>query len=275
MRALATRTVWHIPLLRRLVDHARHRAVRRSQRRRLALAATGGVLAGAVAVGLMWASTMPTPAAQPVGPSSLAASATVSATRSAEAAVAPQPTPREARAEASRQGKRVSVAAAAGRSAPVLLVGDSLAVGISAYVDAGLADRVLTVDAEEGRGTATQVALLESYAASAPAVWIVSLGTNDNPEEFGAQAPRVLELAGPQRCVVWFDVWRIGTDEQINDVLQRLATQHDNLHLIPWHQTSALHPEWFSGSDVHPSTAGYAVRGQLAVDALSQGCGGR
>jgi hypothetical protein len=34
-----------------------------------------------------------------------------------------------------------------------------------------------------------------------------------------------------------------------------------------------MHTEWFSGSDVHPSSEGYAVRGQMAIDAVQEYCG--
>jgi hypothetical protein len=154
----------------------------------------------------------------------------------------------------------------------VLLVGDSLAVGIAPYVDAGLGERLLTVEAAEGRGTGTQVDLLDGYAGTSAPIWIVSLGTNDNPEDFTDVAPDVLRLAGPDRCVVWFDIWRSGTDDEVNATLDALALKHDNLHLVRWHETSELHPEWFSGYDVHPASDGYAVRGQMAIDAVATSC---
>lgn len=160
-----------------------------------------------------------------------------------------------------------------GSTDPVLLLGDSLAVGITPYVDAALGDRTLTVDAAEGRSSATSLSLLEPYADTAPPVWLVSLGTNDNIDEFEREAEQIMKLAGPDRCVVWYDVWRVETDDSINASLERVAEQHPNLHVIPWNATSEAHPEWFSEGDVHPSSVGYAVRGQMGVDALSYYCG--
>lgn len=157
-------------------------------------------------------------------------------------------------------------------TSPVLLLGDSLAVGIGSYVDAGLGDRSFSMAAAEGRSTATSVSLLAPVAQTAPMTWVVSLGTNDNPEEFMTNAEAVMQLAGDKRCVVWFDVWRLDTDTAINASLGELAASHSNLHLIAWHDTSRQHPGWFSGADVHPSSDGYAVRGQLAVDAVNQMC---
>ena len=115
--------------------------------------------------------------------------------------------------------------------------------------------------------------MLAPYAASSAPDWIVSLGTNDNTEEFEANARALMELAGPDRCVVWFDVWRAATDESINATLSQIAADNPNLHHIPWHDTSAMHTEWFSGIDVHPSSEGYAVRGQMAIDAVHEYCG--
>jgi hypothetical protein len=156
--------------------------------------------------------------------------------------------------------------------APVELIGDSLAVGIQIDVSAGLAPRLVTTDAAEGRGTATAVSLLSYSAASTPSVWIVSLGTNDNPEEFADSAADLLALAGPDRCVVWFDVWRSDTQELINAELASLAETRPNVHVIPWYETSLANPEWFSGTDVHPSTKGYAERARLGVQAVAQHC---
>jgi len=197
-------------------------------------------------------------------------------TATAQPTVSPRFEARSSRSDRAQQATPPPQIDAAPSSAapttPVHLLGDSLAVGIAPYLDAGLGERPVTTDAAEGRGTATMVALLTPYAATSAPTWVVSLGTNDNPEEFPEQAATVMDLAGPDRCVVWFDVWRSDTDESINATLAQLAAEYPNVHLVPWHETSAVHPEWFSGTDVHPSTTGYAVRGQLAVDAIESEC---
>jgi hypothetical protein len=228
-------------------------------------AALVGLAIGAVGVGVgWWLDSHPGAPSAAASGSAGVPTASASGTRSSD------------RSDETRNEVAIPSAAAAhptDSSEPVLLLGDSLAVGIAPYVDAGLGERTLSVDAAEGRGTATSVSLLNSYATTSAPVWIVSLGTNDNTDEFEASARAVMELAGPDRCVVWFDVWRADTDESINATLSALAAEHPNLHLIPWHDTSAMHPEWFSGIDVHPSSDGYAVRGQMAIDAVHQYCG--
>jgi hypothetical protein len=250
------------------MDQHRHSAPLRHSRR-LVLLTLAGVAVGALVVGAVWWTSE---------------SGVLDAEASPEAIAGPSNTPSETSTEddhspSARTEIVVPTTAPADPTAdptagndPVLLLGDSLAVGIQYYVDAGLGDRVLTVDAAEGRGTAASVALLSPYAETSAPVWIVSLGTNDNPEEFEGQARSIMELAGPDRCVVWFDVWRDGTDDTINATLTELASKNPTMHLISWHEISSLHTDWFSGADVHPSSEGYAVRGQMAVDAVNEYC---
>lgn len=246
------------------MDHARHRAEHGPSRVWLLASLLVGAMAGAAVVGAVWwrADVDPAPVKSGAG-----GQTPVRESAPSDGAV-------DDRAAIASSRTRPAPSSTAVATDPVLLVGDSLAVGIAPYVDAGLGDRPLTVEAAEGRGTGTQVGLLGGYASTSAPIWIVSLGTNDNPEDFAEVAPDVMQLAGPARCVVWFDVWRTDTDDDVNATLVDLALRHDNLHVVPWHDTSELHPEWFSGYDVHPSTAGYAVRGQMAVDAVSRSCDG-
>jgi len=252
------------------MEQHRHSAPLRHTRRRLVLATVAGVAVGALMVGGAWWVVESGTLDSAASPETAAASDSSPTTTSGETR------PETGRSPSARNDVVVPTAAPVSPTTdddPVLLLGDSLAVGIQYYVDAGLGDRVMTMDAAEGRGTATSVSLLSPYAETSAPVWIVSLGTNDNPEEFEAQARSIMELAGPDRCVVWFDVWREGTDDSINAVLAELAGKNPSMHLIPWHETSSLHTDWFSGTDVHPSSEGYAVRGQMAVDAVNEYCG--
>jgi hypothetical protein len=155
---------------------------------------------------------------------------------------------------------------------PVFLLGDSLAVGIADLLTAAEPNRSVTVDALEGRSTTTQDQLLTYSAATTAPIWVVSLGTNDAPEEFPAAARELLTLAGPSRCVLWFDVHRASTQDGINATLQRLAQQHPNLHLLQWNDLANANPLWFGPDGIHPAQEGYVARTTLATDGLAGSC---
>lgn len=159
-----------------------------------------------------------------------------------------------------------------GPGTSTLLIGDSLAVGIAQPLAELMPDRELVVEAAEGRNTTTSVALVTDHADYTPSIWVVSLGTNDNAEDFPDQAQQLLDLAGDNRCVVWFDVHRPGYDEPIDGTLNQLAATHVNLHLIPWDRIADAHPEWFVMDDVHPEGEGYQRRAELAAEAVQSVC---
>jgi hypothetical protein len=155
---------------------------------------------------------------------------------------------------------------------PVFLLGDSLAVGIADLLTAAEPDSSVTVDALEGRSTVTQDQLLEYTAATTAPIWIVSLGTNDAVEEFPAAARELLQLAGPSRCVLWYDVHRAETQDDINATLTRLAQRHPNLHLLQWNDLANANPAWFGADGIHPAQEGYLARTTLATDGLAGSC---
>ena len=157
-------------------------------------------------------------------------------------------------------------------STPVFLVGDSLAVGIADPLIAALPTRAVTVEALEGRMTSTAVTLLSDHATTTAAIWVVSLGTNDLPSDFPTAARALLRLAGPDRCVLWYDVHRASTQDEINATLAALAVHHPNLHLLQWQTLADAHPEWFGLDGIHPAQEGYLARTTLATDAITSVC---
>ncbi len=159
-------------------------------------------------------------------------------------------------------------------TSPILLFGDSLALGLADLLPSLLPTRPVTVEAEVGRGSTTARYVLDALYAPTPSTWVVSLGTNDYDDlVLSANVDALMADAGRRRCVLWFDVWRPGSDEGVNAVLEAAAARYDNLHVVPWNALAAQHPEWFSGTDVHPSTEGYAARAQQAATAVAELCG--
>ena len=158
-------------------------------------------------------------------------------------------------------------------TSPILLFGDSLALGLADLLPPLVPTRPVTVEAEVGRGSTTARYVLEALYDPTPSTWVVSLGTNDYDDlALSANVDALMADAGRKRCVLWFDVWRPGSDEGVNAVLEAAAARYDNLHVVPWNALAAQHPEWFSGADVHPSTEGYTARAQQAATAVAELC---
>jgi hypothetical protein len=84
-----------------------------------------------------------------------------------------------------------------------------------------------------------------------PPIIHVSSGSGDDPSRAGRfrrAVRRVMRVAGPQRCVVWANVWRLKLSEPtfnvINLVLAQEALTHPNLRVVDWHAMIAAHHDW-------------------------------
>jgi len=177
-----------------------------------------------------------------------------------------------ARSEGSARGVQRHTAAPPSTD-PVLLFGDSLALGLADLLPNLVPSQPVTVQAEVGRGSTSAVYVLGALYEPVAPTWVVSLGTNDYDETvFASNIDAVMADAGHKRCVVWFDVYRPGTDEAINAALAQASSKYRNLHVVPWNALAGSHPEWFSWGDVHPSTQGYAARAEQAAAALATFC---
>ncbi|MFZ0324890.1 MAG: hypothetical protein WAN48_12275 [Actinomycetes bacterium] len=230
-----------------------------------------GLTIFAVAVG-GWLLGDPAPVAPPRPPS--AAQSALPSTSAAKAVVAPASRKRVDDGRSARLARdltRPSLATPV--TTPVLLFGDSLALGLSSLLPPLIPTRPVSVNAEVGRGSTSAVYVLGTLPTPLPPTWVVSLGTNDYDDAaFAADVDAIMSAAGPSRCVVWFDIWRPGSDTTVNAVLVAAAAAHPNLHLVGWHDLAAAHPYWFSGTDVHPSSEGYAARAEQAAQAVDADC---
>src|SRR5207342_1980572 len=93
----------------------------------------------------------------------------------------------------------------------VLVLGDSLTLSTYPWLADLMPDRYVSWAAQVGRTTLQARQALEAVASDGglPPVIIVSSGTNDlSSASVGAEAGRILAIAGPDRCVVWADVVR-------------------------------------------------------------------
>jgi len=148
----------------------------------------------------------------------------------------------------------------------VYVQGDSLSLGMAPSLRRLLPGYQLRVSARAGRTLAQGLAAMRTRSRTLPNTLVVGLGTNDDvdrPAAFEASARRLLELAGPRRCVLWIDLYRRPGRRTgpgfgpLNRILVRLRSRSPGLVLVHWSRLAARHPAWFSRDAIHPRDAGY------------------
>ena len=162
-------------------------------------------------------------------------------------------------------------------SSSVLVVGDSLAVGLRPYLAEQLGTDVAW-DAKSGRTTPQGLlALRAALKVVEPSTVVVSLGTNDgsDPTRFQSRIDRVLTAIGPKRCVVWANIYRParkGPYAALNTVLAGEAARVSRLHLVDW--LGAVRRQAVTLPDgLHPDTTGFEYRSKLIAAAVREDCG--
>jgi hypothetical protein len=164
----------------------------------------------------------------------------------------------------------------------IVLIGDSLAVGMAPYLQALLPARPVLVDARIGRPLDEGMAVL---AGSDPprASFLFSLFTNDDPVRIAALDAAVrasVASLGPHGCAVWATIVRpkVGgrTYGAVNSRLRVLAFDpalHGRLLIADWANAVRGHrKQWLAKDGVHGTAAGYWARAQLYAAALAR-CG--
>jgi hypothetical protein len=157
----------------------------------------------------------------------------------------------------------------------LIVIGDSLAVGIKPYLPSLLPGWSVSVDARIGRPLAEGMSRLSATSApSAQTVYAFSLGTNDDPSAVSALAGAV-QRSTSRGCVVWATIARPPYNgvsyAAMNSRLKSLASS-GRVMIVPWAEQAAAHPEWMAGDGVHATPAGYRQRAQMYANAVKQ-CG--
>jgi hypothetical protein len=172
-------------------------------------------------------------------------------------------------------------APSAGAGGTLVLVGDSLAVGVRSLLPAALPSWNVQVLARVGRPLAEGMSVVSGVdlsPAGRPAVLAISLFTNDDPTHTSAletAVRRTLALVGSRGCVIWATIARPPVNgvsyRAANALLARLATDNARLRLVPWAERVAATPQLVGADGVHPTPAGYQLRAQLYAQA-AQAC---
>jgi hypothetical protein len=194
-------------------------------------------------------------------------------------------------------GPRRTVTAQAGPSAPrenraskpppprtlprdVLVIGDSLAVGMAPALKADLRGWNVRVDARIGRPLAAGMKIL-AQRSSAPAIVAFSLFTNNDPRGSGQleQAVRA-SAARPGGCAVWATIVAPPVNgvgyAAVNRMLGGLARESQlalSLQVVDWARAVAADHSLLAGDHVHGTAAGYATLARLYADAI-RACAG-
>jgi len=159
-------------------------------------------------------------------------------------------------------------------SGTVTLIGDSLNVGLEPYLGEVMPRWRVVANDRVGRTTAEGIAELEAGRPVLSPYVVVSLGTNDllDAKEFEVHVARVLELAGPDRCVIWATIWRDGKpDDVFNDVLRAEAESNKRLRLVAWADMVDKQPELLAADHLHGNEDGYRKRAEAVAEAV-QSC---
>lgn len=159
----------------------------------------------------------------------------------------------------------------------VLVVGDSLAVGMRPFLVDHLADREIRWDVRSGRTTPQGMARLRRQLRTAtPEVVVVSLGTNDgsDPRRFADRIRRTLRDIPRETCVVWADIIRPsrkGAYRELNRVLRDKASRTRRLKVVSWRK-AVKRGDVRLPDGLHPDRDGYRHRSRLFARTVDRRC---
>lgn len=174
----------------------------------------------------------------------------------------------------------VACACPAARAAqgPVLVVGDSLAVGMRPFLIPMLGGREVAWNARTGRTTPQGLQVLRATLPQVtPTTVVVSLGTNDGPDpgRFADRIRRVLRALPPRACVIWPTIIRPprkGPYAALDRVLREQAGR-DPRFVAPGWDYAVLRGNVRLPDGVHPDEFGFLYRSRMIARAIRAGCG--
>jgi hypothetical protein len=168
-------------------------------------------------------------------------------------------------------------AAKASGNGGVLVVGDSLEVLASPYLQRYLPGVPLTISTGGGYNSYQILDLFEESYDPSHSVIVFDAGTNDNPAYPQILAENLTAVAAQigDRCMVvptihGFTVNGIGNEGK-NSVVRSFAASRLGTQVPDWAGAVAAHPELMQADDMHPVPAGADYRAQLIAQGV-KGC---
>lgn len=174
----------------------------------------------------------------------------------------------------------VAFACPAARAAqgPVLVLGDSLAVGMRPFLIPMLGGGEVAWNARTGRTTPQGLQVLRATLPQVrPTTVVVSLGTNDgsDPRRFADRIRRVLRALPPRACVIWPTIIRPprkGPYAALDRVLREQA-RRDPRFVAPSWDYAVLRGSVRLPDGVHPDQFGFLYRSRMIAGAIRARCG--
>jgi len=162
----------------------------------------------------------------------------------------------------------------------VLLIGDSLGVGMESALKAELDGWRVEVDARASRPLAAGMRVLKRQSKP-PAILAFSLFTNDDPRNVAQLEAAVRATATRSgACAVWATIVRLpfagSSYTGVNRRLKQLARQEQlalGLQIADWAGAVARQPSLLAGDRVHATSQGYRTLARLHADAI-RACAG-
>lgn len=168
----------------------------------------------------------------------------------------------------------------------MIVIGDSLAVGMAPTLRGLLPEWDVAVDGRTGRPIAEGMEILAETPMPTGgrgdrAILAFSLGTNDGPANVDGLEAAVrtsMGYLGPHGCALWATIARppmAGVSYRaMNARLEALAAEpelYGRLLIVPWKREYDRHKSWRRSDGVHATPEGYAGRARLYAQA-AMGC---
>jgi len=159
----------------------------------------------------------------------------------------------------------------------VLVVGDSLEVLGSPYLERYLPGVPLTIDVEGGYNSYQIFDLFQRSYDPSQSVIVFDAGTNDNPAYPQILAGNLGKVAATigDRCMVVPTIHGLtvnGIDNTgKNSVVESFAASRPGTQVPDWAGAVATHPELMQADDLHPVAAGADLRARLIAQGV-EGC---
>lgn len=160
----------------------------------------------------------------------------------------------------------------------MIVIGDSLAVGMADHLRADLPGWYVVVDGRTGRALREGARILAATTLPAGsqgshAILAFSLFTNDTPTDVDALDAVVRSSVGrlgAHGCAIWATIARppfggVSYDaaNQRLAALARAPSLAGRLLIVPWEALFDSHPSWRAADGVHATPEGYAARAEL------------